>query len=124
MNILGKSISFSNNDSNVTRTYYKDQPNISELPSGTLVGANTNIIKTQVYTGSFAGVSTSTDVAFNEMFPTLNLNDVICFNVEITDVYATWDRTFANIKARDGELQIRSYAQTQNIDVRVTAFYK
>lgn len=80
-------------------------------------------IKTQVYEASFSSVSTSTNVSFNEMFPSLNLDNVICFNVEIRNVFTTWDRTFANILAT-GTLQVRSYAETQDVAVRVTAFYK
>lgn len=84
-------------------------------------------IKTQVYEASFLLVSTSTNVSFNEMFPSLNYEDVICFNTEIINVEATWDRTYANIlkdNKRNGTLQIRSYSVTQPVAVRVTAFYK
>ena len=84
-------------------------------------------IKTQVYEASFFNVSTSTDVSFNEMFPSLNYEDVICFNIEIINVDNTWDRTYANIlkdNKKNGTLQIRSYSITQTVEVRVTAFYK
>lgn len=89
-------------------------------------------IKTAVYINEFTNVSTSTNVAFKTMFPNLSLDKVVCFNIEIVNVYETWDRVYANIlrqaeaptSGRSGELQIRSYASTQNIVVRVTAFYK
>ena len=89
-------------------------------------------IKTAVYINEFTNVSTSTNVAFKTMFPNLSLDKVICFNIEIVNVYETWDRVYANIlrqaeaptSGRSGELQIRSYASTQNVVVRVTAFYK
>lgn len=89
-------------------------------------------IKTAVYINKFTNVSTSTNVAFKTMFPNLSLDKVVCFNIEIVDVYKTWDRVYANIlrqseaptSGSSGELQIRSYASTQNIAVRVTAFYK
>lgn len=89
-------------------------------------------IKIAVYINEFTNVSTSTNVAFKTMFPNLSLDKVICFNIEIVNVYETWDRVYANIlrqpeaptSARSGELQIRSYASTQNVVVRVTAFYK
>lgn len=89
-------------------------------------------IKTAVYINEFANVSTSTNVAFKTMFPNLSLDKVVCFNIEIVNVYETWDRVYANIlrqaeaptSGRSGELQIRSYASTQNVVVRVTAFYK
>ena len=80
-------------------------------------------IKTAVYINKFTNVSTSTNVDFKTMFPNLSLSQVICFNIEIIDVYNTWDRVFANIIAI-GQLQVRSYASTQNVVVRVTAFYK
>lgn len=85
-------------------------------------------LKTQVYEGRFASVGNSSEtgvnVDFSTMFPNLSLSDVICFNVEITDVYETYDRTYANIISYTGILQIRSYAMTQGIEVRVTAFYR
>lgn len=89
-------------------------------------------IKTAVYINEFINVSTSTNVAFKTMFPNLSLNEVVCFNIEIVNVYETWDRTYAHIlyqpeaptSGRTGELQIRSYASIQNIVVRVTAFYR
>lgn len=89
-------------------------------------------IKTAVYINEFRNVSTSTNVAFKTMFPNLSLNEVVCFNIEIVNVYETWDRTYAHIlyqseaptSGRTGELQIRSYASIQNIVVRVTAFYR
>lgn len=89
-------------------------------------------IKTAVYIKEFVNVSTSTNVAFKTMFPNLSLDQVICFNVEIVNVYETWDRVYAHIlrqattptSGRSGELQIRSFVSTQNVMVRVTAFYK
>lgn len=87
-------------------------------------------IKATTYEGRFDNVSTATDVNFSTMFPELNYTRVICFNVEITDAYATWDRTYANIltnnndSKKNGMLQVRSYAQAQAVSVRVTAFYK
>ena len=89
-------------------------------------------IKAAVYINEFANVSTSTNVAFKTMFPNLSLDKVVCFNIEIINVYETWDRTYAHIlyqseaptSGRSGELQIRSYASTQNVVVRVTAFYR
>ena len=80
-------------------------------------------IKTATYEGFFSSVSTSTNVDFATMFPNLNISQVICFNVEIIDVNDTWDRTYAHV-LKTGVLQVRSYAQTQAIRVRVTAFYK
>ena len=80
-------------------------------------------IKTETYQGSFTNVSTTTNVDFSTMFPNLSLSQVICFNIEIIDVYNTWDRVYANILS-NGQLQIRSYAEKQDIKVRVTAFYK
>lgn len=92
----------------------------------------TDLVKTAVYIHEFTNVSTSTNVAFKTMFPNLSLDKVICFNVEIINVYKTWDRTYAHIlyisgsptSKRSGELQIRSYASIQNVAVRVTAFYR
>lgn len=89
-------------------------------------------IKTAVYINEFINVSTSTNVAFKTMFPNLSLDKVVCFNIEIVNVYETWDRVYAHIlyqpesptSGRSGELQIRNYASTQNVVVRVTAFYK
>lgn len=66
---------------------------------------------------------TGANITFNAMFPNLNQNQVICFNIEIVDVYETWDRVAAHILV-DGTLQIRSYARTQQVSVRVTAFYR
>lgn len=80
-------------------------------------------IKTAVYINKFINVNTSTNVDFNTMFPNLSLDKVVCFNIEVVDVYETWDRVFANILTT-GQLQVRSFAVTQNIEVRVTAFYK
>ena len=84
-------------------------------------------IKTAVKSMLFDSVggdsTTGANITFNEMFPNLNPNQVICFNIEITDVYETWDRVTAHILA-DGTLQIRSYLKTQQVSVRVTAFYK
>lgn len=84
-------------------------------------------IKTAVKSMLFDSVggdsTTGANITFNEMFPNLNLNQVICFNVEITDVYETWDRVTVHILA-DGTLQIRSYLKTQQVAVRVTAFYR
>lgn len=84
-------------------------------------------IKTAVKLMSFTSVGgdsiTGANITFNEMFPNLKQNQVICFNVEIVDVYDTWDRVTANILA-SGTLQIRSYLKTQKVDVRVTAFYR
>ena len=80
-------------------------------------------IKTAVYINKFTNVSTTTNVDFSTMFPNLSLSQVICFNIEIIDVYNTWDRVFANI-LDTGQLQVRSYASNQNVSVRVTAFYK
>ena len=57
------------------------------------------------------------------MFPNLTLSQVICFNIEIIDAYDTWDRVFAHIIS-NGQLQVRSYAKTQQLAVKVTAFYK
>lgn len=92
----------------------------------------TDLVKTAVYIHEFTNVSTSTNVAFKTMFPNLSLAKVVCFNVEIVNVYETWDRVYAHIlyqadtptSGRSGELQIRSYASTQNVVVRVTAFYR
>ena len=89
-------------------------------------------IKTAVYINEFINVSTSTNVAFKTMFPNLSLDKVVCFNIEIVNVYETWDRTYAHIlyqsenptSGRSGELQIRNYASIQNVVVRVTAFYR
>lgn len=89
-------------------------------------------IKTAVYINEFINVSTSTNVSFKTMFPNLSLDKIVCFNIEIVNVYETWDRVYANIlrqqdaptSGRSGELQIRSFASTQNVMVRVTAFYK
>ena len=89
-------------------------------------------IKTAVYINEFINVSTSTNVAFKTMFPNLSLDKVVCFNIEIVNVYETWDRVYAHIlyqpenptSGRSGELQIRNYASIQNVVVRVTAFYK
>ena len=67
-------------------------------------------IKTAVYINKFINVSTSTNVDFSTMFPNLTLSKVICFNIEIIDVYNTWDRVYANILS-NGQLQIRSYAE-------------
>lgn len=73
---------------------------------------------------SVGGDSTiGANITFNEMFPNLNLNQVICFNVEVTDVYETWDRVTAHVMP-NGTLQVRSYLKTQQITVKVTAFYK
>lgn len=84
-------------------------------------------IKTAVKSMLFDSVggdsTTGANITFNEMFPNLNQNQVICFNVEITDVYETWDRVTAHILA-NGTLQIRSYLKTQQVSVRVTAFYR
>lgn len=84
-------------------------------------------IKTAVKSMLFNSIGgdsiTGANITFNEMFPNLNKNQVICFNVEITDVYETWDRVTAHILA-DGTLQIRSYLKTQQVSVRVTAFYR
>lgn len=84
-------------------------------------------IKTAVKSMLFDSVggdsTTGANITFNEMFSNLNQNQVICFNVEITDVYETWDRVTAHILA-DGTLQIRSYLKTQQVSVRVTAFYR
>ena len=80
-------------------------------------------IKTVTYQEKFSNVSTATNIDFLTMFPNLTLSQVICFNIEITDVYDTWDRVFANILTT-GQLQVRSYNQTQEVTVRVTAFYK
>lgn len=67
--------------------------------------------------------ATGANITFNEMFPNLDQKQVICFDVEITDVYETWDRVTAHILA-NGTLQIRSYLKTQQVSVRVTAFYR
>ena len=89
-----------------------------------------DLLKTQVYERSFGNVGdtseTGIDVDFATMFPNLSLDNIVCFNVEIVDVFTTWDRVYANIlnPKAIGTLQIRSYAATQNITVRVTAFYK
>lgn len=77
-----------------------------------------------VFEASLPDVETNTNVSFIEMFPGLNLDDVICFNIEIIDVYSTWDRTYAHILKKTGVLQVRSYAEKQSVAVRVTAFYK
>ena len=83
------------------------------------------ILHTAVFEREFNNVSTQTNVEFNEMFPGLNLNDIICFNVEITNTYSTWDRIYAHVLRSTGTLQVRSYAETQDLlAVRVTAFYK
>lgn len=66
---------------------------------------------------------TGANITFNEMFPNLNQNQVICFNVEITDVYETWDRATAHV-IPNGTLQVRSYLKPQQMVVKVTAFYK
>ena len=44
-------------------------------------------IKTAVYINEFINVSTSTNVAFKTMFPNLSLDKVVCFNIEIVNVY-------------------------------------
>lgn len=84
-------------------------------------------IKTAVKSMLFDSVggdsTTGANITFNEMFPNLNPNQVICFNIEIVDVYETWDRVTAHILA-NGTLQIRSYLKTQQVSVRVTAFYR
>lgn len=84
-------------------------------------------IKTAVKLMSFTSIggdsTTGANITFNEMFPNLNKNQVICFCVEIIDVYETWDRVTAHILA-DGMLQVRSYLKTQQVSVRVTAFYR
>lgn len=80
-------------------------------------------IKTATYTKALTYVSTTTNIDFSTMFPNLTLSQVICFNTEITNVDTTWDRVFANV-IPNGQLQVRSYAQTQELTVRVTAFYK
>lgn len=80
-------------------------------------------IKTAVYINEFINVSTSTNVAFKTMFPNLSLDKVVCFNIEIVNVYETWDRVTAHILA-NGTLQIQSYLKTQQVSVRVTDFYK
>lgn len=84
-------------------------------------------IKTAVYINVFASVggdpATGVNITFNEMFSNLNKDQVICFNVEIIDVYETWDRVTAHI-LDNGILQIRSYLKTQQVSIRVTAFYK
>ena len=83
------------------------------------------ILHTAVFEREFNNVPTQTNVEFNEMFPGLNLNDIICFNVEITNTYSTWDRIYAHVLRSTGTLQVRSYAETQDLlAVRVTAFYK
>ena len=83
------------------------------------------ILHTAVFEREFNNVSTQTNVEFNEMFPGLNLDDIICFNVEITNTYSTWDRIYAHVLRSTGTLQVRSYAETQYLlTVRVTAFYK
>lgn len=83
------------------------------------------ILHTAVFEREFNNVSTQTNVEFDEMFPGLNLNDIICFNVEITNTYSTWDRIYAHVLRSTGTLQVRSYAETQDLlAVRVTAFYK
>lgn len=105
-------------------TYHKTKNQINNNEKGQ--------IKTAVYINEFINVSTSTNVAFKTMFPNLSLDKVVCFNVEIVNVYETWDRVYAHIlyqaeaptSGRSGELQIRSYASIQNIVVRVTAFYR
>ena len=85
-------------------------------------------LKTQVYENYFNNVGNSSEtgvnVDFATMFPNLSLSDVVCFNAEIINVYETWDRTYANVLGTTGTLQIRSYAATQEVSVRVTAFYK
>lgn len=92
-----------------------------------------NIPATKTYTATFDNVgnssATAPNIPFSTMFPNLSLSDVICFNTEILDVYSTWDRTYANVlmamngSGEQGTLQVRSYAQTQTVSVRVTAFY-
>lgn len=80
-------------------------------------------IKTATYTKDLISVSTTTNIDFSTMFPNLTLSQVICFNIEITNANDTWDRVFAHIIS-NGQLQVRSYAQTQELSVKVTAFYK
>lgn len=80
-------------------------------------------IKVATYTKALTSVSTTTNIDFSTMFPNLSLSQVICFNIEITNVDVTWDRVFAHILT-SGQLQVRSYAQTQELTVKVTAFYK
>ena len=85
----------------------------------------TDEIKTAIYRGTFNVISSSitTNVDFSTMFPNLSLSQIICFNIEIANVYDTWNGVFANI-IPSGQLQVRSYNQTQEVTVRVTAFYK
>lgn len=83
----------------------------------------TDIIKTATYTGNLTYVSTTTNIEFATMFPNLSLSQIICFNIEITNVNDTWNGVFANI-IPNGQLQVRSYNQTQEVTVKVTAFYK
>lgn len=80
-------------------------------------------VKSMVFDSVGGDSTTGANITFNEMFPNLNLNQVICFNIEIVDVYETWDRVTAHILP-NGTLQIRSYLKTQQVSVRVTAFYK
>ena len=83
----------------------------------------TDIIKTATYIGNLTSVSTKTNIEFATMFPNLSLSQIICFNIEITNVNDTWNGVFANI-IPNGQLQVRSYNQTQEVTVKVTAFYK
>lgn len=83
-----------------------------------------NYVKAAVWKQEYLEVGTSLNVSFSTMFPNLTLSNVICFIAEIINVDKTWDRTYANILASNGTLQVRSYAQQQTLTVRVTALYK
>ena len=130
--ILNDSGFITNTVDNLTNYYNKTETYTQTQVDNLLNNNAKEQIKTAVYIKEFVKVSTSTNVAFKTMFPNLSLDKVVCFNIEIVNVYETWDRTYAHIlyipsaptSKRNGELQIRSYASTQNIAVRVTAFYR
>lgn len=121
-----------NSVNNLTNYYNKTEAYTQTQVNNLLDNNKKEQIKTAVYMNEFINVSTSTNVAFKTMFPNLSLDKVVCFNIEIVNAYETWDRVYAHIlylsgtqtSGRSGELQIRSYASTQNVVVRVTAFYK
>lgn len=124
---------FIDNSANNLTNYYNKTETYTQTQVNNLLDNNKKEqIKTAVYINEFTNVSTSTNVAFKTMFPNLSLDKVVCFNIEIVNVYETWDRVYAHIlrqaeaptSGRSGELQIRSYASTQNVVVRVTAFYR
>ena len=105
--------------------------NLNQMQDNIENGIRAEKLKTKVFLQSFNNVGNSNEtgvnVDFSTMFPNLNASDVVAINVEIINVYETWDRTFANMLYKANNipqtLQIRSYATTQQITVRITAFY-